>query len=64
VNFKVIEAERRAGDPACVIAANDRITQILGWQPRFNDLDTIVRTALTWEQKLVVNSQQMKELVS
>jgi UDP-glucose 4-epimerase len=52
VDFTVIEAERRAGDPACVIAANDRITEILGWKPRFNDLDTIVRTALDWERQL------------
>jgi UDP-glucose 4-epimerase len=52
VDFTVIEAERRAGDPACVIAANDRITKILGWKPRFNDLDTIVRTALAWERQL------------
>jgi UDP-glucose 4-epimerase len=52
VDFTVIEADRRAGDPACVIAANDRITKILGWQPRFNNLDTIVQTALDWEKKL------------
>ncbi len=64
VDFTVIEAERRAGDPACVIAANDRITEVLGWKPRFNDLDTIVRTALAWEKKLAANSQQIKELVS
>jgi UDP-glucose 4-epimerase len=64
VDFKIVEAERRAGDPACVIAANDRITQVLGWQPRFNDLDTIVRTALAWEKKLAANSQLVKELVS
>jgi UDP-glucose 4-epimerase len=64
VDFTVIEAERRAGDPACVIAANDLITKILGWQPRFNDLDTIVRTALDWEKKLAANSEPVKELVS
>lgn len=63
VDFTVIEAERRAGDPACVIAANDRITKVLGWKPRFNDLDTIVRTALAWEKKLAANSQPIKELV-
>jgi UDP-glucose 4-epimerase len=55
VDFPVIEAERRAGDPACAIAAAERITQILGWQPRFNDLDIIVRTALAWEKKLNSN---------
>jgi UDP-glucose 4-epimerase len=51
VDFAVIEAERRAGDPACVISAADRIATTLGWQPRYNDLDLIVRTALAWEQK-------------
>lgn len=56
VDFKVVERERRAGDPACVIAAADRITKILNWQPRYNDLDIIVRTALAWEQKLAASS--------
>jgi UDP-glucose 4-epimerase len=52
VDFKTIEAERRAGDPACVVAAADRITSVLGWQPRYNDLETIVTTALEWERQL------------
>jgi UDP-glucose 4-epimerase len=64
VDFTVIEAERRSGDPACVIAANDRITEILGWKPRYNDLDTIVRTALAWEKQLAANSELIKQLVS
>jgi UDP-glucose 4-epimerase len=58
VDFTAIEAERRAGDPACVIAGAERITEILGWQPRYNDLDLIVRTALAWEKKLISNSTQ------
>jgi UDP-glucose 4-epimerase len=64
VDFTVIEAERRAGDPACVIAASDRIVKTLGWSPRYNDLDTIVRTALDWEKKLQINSLAVPELVS
>ena len=52
VDFPVIAAPRRAGDPACAIAANQRITQVLGWQPQFDDLGTIVRTTLEWEKKL------------
>jgi UDP-glucose 4-epimerase len=64
IDFTVVEAERRAGDPACVIAANDRITKILGWQPRFNDLDPIVRTALDWEKKLYTTARSMPELVT
>ncbi len=39
---------RRAGDPAVLIAASDRIRQELGWQPRFQDLKTIVESAWRW----------------
>jgi UDP-glucose 4-epimerase len=56
VDFKTIEVERRQGDPACVIAAAEQIRKTLGWQPRFNDLDLIVRSALAWEKKLMANS--------
>lgn len=49
VDFPVIETERRVGDPACVTACADKITQILNWHPKYNTLDTIVRTALDWE---------------
>lgn len=53
VDFKVIETERRKGDPACVVAAADKIQAILGWQPQYNSLDAIIRTALAWEKKLI-----------
>jgi UDP-glucose 4-epimerase len=62
VDFPVIEAERRAGDPACVIACADKIRQILGWEPKFNNLDIIVRTALNWEKKLITLAQLEKIL--
>ena len=52
VDFAVFATERRAGDPACVIASSDRIRQVLGWQPRYNDLDVIVSTAFAWEKRL------------
>jgi UDP-glucose 4-epimerase len=64
VDFTVIEAERRAGDPACVIAAAERITETLGWQPKYNDLDIIVRTALAWEKKSHGSELPLKELVT
>ncbi|MBE9167444.1 UDP-glucose 4-epimerase GalE [Pleurocapsales cyanobacterium LEGE 06147] len=51
-DFAIVEAERRAGDPACVIAVADKICQVLGWQPKYNSLDTIITTALAWEKKL------------
>lgn len=48
----VREAPRRAGDPPALIARADRIRGLLGWTPRYNDLDTIVGHALAWERRL------------
>ena len=48
VPFRI--APRRAGDPAVLIAAADRIRADTGWQPRFAELDAIVRSALLWRQ--------------
>ncbi|MDB9541435.1 UDP-glucose 4-epimerase GalE [Anabaenopsis tanganyikae CS-531] len=50
VDFPVVEAERRLGDPACVIASADKIGRLLGWQPKYNDLDEIISTTLAWER--------------
>ncbi len=54
VDFKVVESERRAGDPPELVAANDKIKRILGWQPRYQSLDTIIESALAWERKLAI----------
>lgn len=43
---------RRAGDPAILVADSARAQAELGWRPRFNDIDTIVRHAWQWEQRL------------
>jgi UDP-glucose 4-epimerase len=48
----VKEEPRRAGDPPALVARAERIVSELGWKPRLNDLDTIVRTAYAWEQRL------------
>jgi len=52
VDFKVEFAARRAGDPARLVAACDLAHSTLKWQPRFDDLRTIVTHALAWERKL------------
>jgi len=46
------EEPRRPGDPPMLVAAADRIRTVLGWQPRHDDLDFIVQTALRWERTL------------
>jgi UDP-glucose 4-epimerase len=48
----IAEETRRAGDPPELIAVADRIREVLGWSPQYDDLDTIVRTALEWERKI------------
>ncbi|HEY0766584.1 MAG TPA: UDP-glucose 4-epimerase GalE [Steroidobacteraceae bacterium] len=51
--LQVHEEPRRPGDPPALVARADRIRAELGWQPRLDDLDTIVRSALAWEERLL-----------
>jgi len=52
VDFPVLEAPRRPGDPANLVAVADRIRTVLGWTPSYDDLGTIVADAWRWEKKL------------
>ncbi len=52
VGLNVIEAERRPGDPASLVAKADKIKSLTGWQPRYDALETIVADAWRWESKL------------
>ncbi|MEK6750066.1 MAG: UDP-glucose 4-epimerase GalE [Pseudomonadota bacterium] len=51
--FKIVAHPRRAGDPPELVAQCSRITQVLGWKPRYDNLDLIVQHALAWEKKLI-----------
>lgn len=44
------EAPRRGGDPDILIADNSQAKKILGWQPQYDDIHTIIQTAWTWKQ--------------
>jgi len=46
-----IEADKRPGDPAILIASSDKIKKKLGWKPEYEDLETIIKTAWKWHQK-------------
>lgn len=52
VDFKVIEASRREGDPPQLIADSTKLKDTLGWVPRHDDLPYIIRTAYEWEKKI------------
>ena len=42
--------ERRAGDPALLIASSEKAKNILGWQPEFTDIEEIIASAWKWHQ--------------
>ena len=46
--IKTVLGARRAGDPARLIASSDKARKILGWQPRFDDIEKIISTAWKW----------------
>ena len=50
--LNITEEARRPGDPPELVAVADRVREVLGWAPQFDDLDTIVRTSLDWERKI------------
>lgn len=50
-SVEVVNGPRREGDPARLVADAQRARDILGWRPRYTDLQTIVAHAWQWEQK-------------
>lgn len=50
--LNIIEADRRAGDPAELIADNSKLESILSWEPKHNNVDEIVSTSINWENSL------------
>jgi UDP-glucose 4-epimerase len=50
---------RRSGDPAVLVADSKRAVEELGWRPRYQDLESIVRHAWVWEQKLLGRSKKI-----
>ena len=53
VDFPVAIAPPRPGDPARIVADSTQARAVLGWQPRYDDLPTIVAHALAWERELM-----------
>lgn len=51
--IKTQEGPRRAGDPPALIAKAERVREVLGWQPQYDDLAAIVKSQLAWEKRLL-----------
>lgn len=52
IDFPTITTDRRPGDPPELVADSSLIQKELGWVPRYNNLDYIIKTAWEWEKKL------------
>ena len=51
-NAKIIEAPRRRGDLAQIIAITKNLRNFIKWRPKFNKLDVMVKSSLKWEKNL------------
>lgn len=50
-DFKVTLTGRRPGDPAKLVGSADKAKSVLGWEPKYADIDTIVEHAWRWHKK-------------
>ena len=51
VDIKAELGERRPGDPAILVASSEKAKKELNWKPKYNDLGTIIETALKWHKE-------------
>lgn len=49
--IKVVERDRRPGDPPILVGSSDKARKVLGWQPQYADLNQILTHAWSWHQK-------------
>ncbi len=49
--LRIRDTARRVGDPAILCADPKRLITLLGWEPRFSDIEQIVRSAWEWKEK-------------
>lgn len=54
-SINIIEGERRAGDSSMLVSNVSKLNNILDWTPQYNDLIFIIKTALEWEKKILLD---------
>ena len=50
INFEI--GPRRVGDSKCIVSNPEKFVKTMSWKPKFNNLEYILKTALSWEKKL------------
>ena len=51
-DFKVVETDRREGDPAILIGSSEKAKETLNWNPQYVEIDKIVDSAWKWHKNL------------
>ena len=52
LNFRVDVESRRHGDPAILIGSSEKAKSLLKWDPKYKQLDEIIKSAWAWHTKL------------
>lgn len=51
LDIPAIESDRRPGDAPILVGSSDKVRQMLGWNPQYANLQTIINHAWQWHQK-------------
>lgn len=52
IDFKTTIVDRRAGDPAFLVADNSKVVSKMEWKPKFDNLELICKSAYEWEKAI------------
>ncbi|NET60765.1 MAG: UDP-glucose 4-epimerase GalE [Symploca sp. SIO2E6] len=50
-DIKVVECDRRPGDPPCLVGSSEKARNILGWNPQYPSLEDIISHAWQWHRQ-------------
>ncbi len=50
-SISAIDCDRRQGDPPALVGSAEKARSMLGWNPQYADLESILTHAWTWHQK-------------
>ena len=50
-NVEILVSKRRKGDLVKIIASNKKLKKFIKWKPKFNNLNTIVKSCISWEKR-------------
>ena len=48
---EIVVSKRRKGDLVKIIASNKKLKKFIKWKPKFNNLNTIVKSCINWEKR-------------